>query len=403
VTGRAVARHGLTARRRALGLTQDDLSEALRVERSTVARWEQGATMPRPGLRRRLASILELTPDELTRLLDPPAPTPSDDRPDDLRSGWDENAGAAMGRAAPKADADYVESVRENGRRLIELDTHYGGDDLAQVAVRAFKTTYQRLASGLYVPSAESDLRAAVGELGQVAAWIAYDADKQPLSRQLTNEALLISRLAGDRSTELFELAQLAMQSVHLGRAAEALQLSDEIIDSYPPSPRVTAIFRIRRARALALMGDRTRALSEHARAESALADGISHRDPNWTWWADPAELAWHRAMSLASLDELPAAVELFHEAWERRPPHAHRARYNDAAHLLEAQVNVGAWHDAEAPLAAILAGATEVNSARTTALLRRVVRQLEHRRHTIPPSLSDSLHALRQILDAAP
>lgn len=69
--------------------------------------------------------------------------------------------------------------------------------------------------------SAERDLRAAVGELAQIAAWIAYDADQQATARSLTNEALLLSRLAGDRRMELFDLAQLAMQSVHLGQAAK--------------------------------------------------------------------------------------------------------------------------------------------------------------------------------------
>ena len=41
-------RHGLGARRKALGLTQESLAEQLRVERSTVARWEQGTATPRP-------------------------------------------------------------------------------------------------------------------------------------------------------------------------------------------------------------------------------------------------------------------------------------------------------------------------------------------------------------------
>jgi hypothetical protein len=114
------------------------------------------------------------------------------------------------------ADAAYVESIRDDTRRLIDLDTRYGGDDLVHLAVRATSTADEHLAAGCRARTLESDLQAAVGELAQVAAWIAYDADQQQMARQLTNEALLHSRLAGDRLMELFEPAQLAMQSLHL-------------------------------------------------------------------------------------------------------------------------------------------------------------------------------------------
>jgi DNA-binding XRE family transcriptional regulator len=64
-------RERLGARRKALGLTQESLAERLRVERSTVASWEQGTSTPRPWYRRRLAEALDLTPDELAQMLSP--------------------------------------------------------------------------------------------------------------------------------------------------------------------------------------------------------------------------------------------------------------------------------------------------------------------------------------------
>lgn len=70
------ARDNLGARLKALGLTQESLAELLRVERSTVARWEQGTATPRPWYRRRLADALDLTPDELTQLLEQPKDEP---------------------------------------------------------------------------------------------------------------------------------------------------------------------------------------------------------------------------------------------------------------------------------------------------------------------------------------
>ena len=215
-------RERLGARRKALGLTQESLAERLRVERSTVARWEQGTSTPRPWHRRRLAEALDLTPDELARLLHlPPGPRPPDTDP---------------GLASVPADA----------RRLVELDTRYGGDDLLPLAVRATRAADERLAVGHRSAGGDVDLHAAVGELAQVTAWIAFDADEQQLSRRFAHDTLVHSRLAGDRRVELLALAQLAMQSVHLERPGEAMRAADLVIDEGGIGPRVAAVFHLR-------------------------------------------------------------------------------------------------------------------------------------------------------------
>ncbi|GAA3028852.1 hypothetical protein Aglo01_35010 [Actinokineospora globicatena] len=53
-----------------MGFTQETLAEALRVERSTVARWESGNQAPMPGIRRRLADALTVPLHELVALLE---------------------------------------------------------------------------------------------------------------------------------------------------------------------------------------------------------------------------------------------------------------------------------------------------------------------------------------------
>jgi transcriptional regulator with XRE-family HTH domain len=386
-------RDSLGARRKALGLTQESLAELLRVERSTVARWEQGTATPRPWYRRRLADALDLTPDELTQLLD--QPDQNEPHVIDLAT-----SGTDREQSAP-ADAAYVESIRLDTRRLVELDTRYGGDDLVRLAVRATKAADEHLAVGPRSRTLESDLQAAVGELAQVSAWIAYDADQQALARRLTNEALLHSRLAGDRRMELFELAQLAMQSIHLNRPGEALRIADGVIANDRTGPRVAAVFHIRRARALAQLGDITGALDEHDRAAAILRAGdASIHDPDWTWWVDESELAWHRAMSLASADDWPDALDLFQVAYEHRTEAAPRSRFNDSAHLLAAQVSVRTWHDAEASLNDLATDLASVRSGRTTALLRRILRQINTEQTAAPPGILDSGERLAVLLD---
>jgi tetratricopeptide (TPR) repeat protein/transcriptional regulator with XRE-family HTH domain len=68
-TDGATKRRRLTQRRKAVGLTQEQLAEQLGVERTTVARWERGETQPQPWLRVRLAKALHVPADRLEELL----------------------------------------------------------------------------------------------------------------------------------------------------------------------------------------------------------------------------------------------------------------------------------------------------------------------------------------------
>lgn len=64
-----MARPRLQQRRISLGYTQEALAAALGVETSTVHRWETQDRAPLPKHRSRLAKVLQVTPDELARLL----------------------------------------------------------------------------------------------------------------------------------------------------------------------------------------------------------------------------------------------------------------------------------------------------------------------------------------------
>lgn len=92
------ARRGrLTARRKALGLTQEDLAALLGVQRSTVVRWERGDTEPLPWMRPRLAKALKVTADRLTELLDITAPNRSGPGALGQGSGQDDGTGPGDG------------------------------------------------------------------------------------------------------------------------------------------------------------------------------------------------------------------------------------------------------------------------------------------------------------------
>lgn len=51
--------------REAAKLTQDALAEKLKIDRSTVAKWETGDALPRAGMLPQIASILKCSIDDL--------------------------------------------------------------------------------------------------------------------------------------------------------------------------------------------------------------------------------------------------------------------------------------------------------------------------------------------------
>jgi transcriptional regulator with XRE-family HTH domain len=371
------------------GISGCELARRVYCDRSLIYRYRKGKQQPSAKLASKLDEVLGAGGELMALALPSPHPASVAQPRADGRT-------LALEPVIryPLADADYVTHLREAVQQFALLETRYGGSDVLPIAARTFRAAHSRLASGGYVPAAERDLQAAVGEAGEVTAWVAYDADQQPLSRALCQEAMLVSRLAGDRSMELFDLTHLAMQSIHLHRSAEALRIADDMLGGPQLAIRVTALLHLRRGRALAQLGDKPRAFAAIGKARSLLSDGITRRDPVWTWWIDEPELAWHEGMAHAELGDWPAAVALFRASSAGRDAHARaRDRYNDTAHLLNALVHVGAWREAEPVTAGLVETAAEVGSTRIANLLRRVTRRIKAEDTT--SALADSAEEL--------
>jgi len=292
------------------------------------------------------------------------------------------------------APSDYAAVVLDTNQHLIVLDSRYGGTSIADLAVQAFTTARTALATGRH-DADERDLQAAAGETGEIAAWTLYDADRLEESRATTHEAMLLSRLAGDRSMELFELSHLALIDVHQRHSREALRIAEHTMEGSILAPRVEALFKLRAARALAQGGERARALRTLGEASGALQESLHPRDPHWTWWLDSSELAWHRGILHMELGELETAMPYLDEAAHGRlardpyvptlqagPVTARgeewgRAAYNDLVHLLLALTMAGAWRETEALTATVADFTREVVSARTEVMLRAAVRKI--------------------------
>jgi tetratricopeptide (TPR) repeat protein/transcriptional regulator with XRE-family HTH domain len=103
----------LAQRRKAVGLTQEQLAGKLGVERTTVVRWERGQTQPLPWLQPKLARILKVSADRIEELL--AAPTP--------RGG----AAQAVPRQLPAAVTGFTGRAAELAALTAMLDHARGG------------------------------------------------------------------------------------------------------------------------------------------------------------------------------------------------------------------------------------------------------------------------------------
>jgi hypothetical protein len=103
--------------------------------------------------------------------------------------------------------------------------------------------------------------------------------------------------------------------------------------------------------------------------------------------------------MSLVSSGDWTNALDLLQDAYQQRAEAAPRSRFNDLAHVLAAQVSVRTWHDAETSISQLTTDVRSIRSGRTTALLRRVLRQIMNNDTGSPSSIVDAGERLALVI----
>lgn len=324
---------------------------------------------------------------------------------DERELGIDEAAGRAelppvpafAERNGDPADAEFVDDLRATIRHLVALDGAHGGTEVAPMAVRSFRRAQRILGEGHYRPGVERDLEAVTAELGELAGWLLFDAARYDESRQMNAEALALARIAGDASMQHFVLSNQALASIHTGRDREALRIARQATCGDGVQGRVRALFDVRAARALAALDDRAAALDRFDRARSAFADGVTSRDPAWSWWFDERELAGHLGMIYVALDDPHRAMPQLASAVERSEgrDHFRWALYIHRANLLRALLRVGSWAEAERVARDVAPLVGEVASGRTEGILAEATRLAKR----APSTLQDVLDHIRRAI----
>lgn len=306
------------ALRRALRMTNESFAEHLSVSARTVAYWRKRPEItPQPGVQEALDAALERASDRAKAQFATLVSQTEREEPEAHVETFDLLGGSLLGASHDASkpefgDSDYLQSIRSHIREIVALDNRFGGADLVKLSTRFFRALHDQLGAGTYDPSLERDLQSAAGELAEVVGWLAYDSEAHDLARRMNQESLYFARLAGDRVIELLTLQNSSMHAAAQGRPREALQIARSVLEGdYRLSPRLRALFLIRKARALAQGGGES-ALGLVSEIRSLFMDGVTDGDPAWAWWIDERELAWHEAMIQRDLGQPGRAITQF-------------------------------------------------------------------------------------------
>jgi hypothetical protein len=396
------------ALRQALRMTSEQFAAHIHVSTRTVANWRKRPNIsPQQEIQRALDAALDHASDrEKAQFAMLVGQAEHGKRTDYLESF--ELPGASLLAVSPNGaepefgDSDYLQSIRGHIREIVALDNRFGGADLVWMSKRFFRAIHNQLGAGTYDPKLERDLQSAAGELAEVVGWLAYDAEEHDLARQMNQESLYFSRLAGDRDIELLTLQNSSMHAASQGRPREALQIARSVLEGdYRLSTRLKALFLTRKARALAQSGD-VSALHLFPEIRDLFLDGITDRDPAWTWWIDERELAWHEAMAQRDLGLASRAITQFERSVVATPATEIRSQYVHRAYLLQAQIDNSTWEAAEQTIRQLIPLAAEVASTRTVVLLRNALRGLTTG-DKVPSLLQEQAAMLSAALDEAP
>jgi transcriptional regulator with XRE-family HTH domain len=320
------ARERLAARRKLVGLSQEDLGEALGVHPQTVAAWEQGRATPRPWYRTLLAEALRVDMEEVECLLAPErgAGTPRAAPVLSMATEWgvgsaarlaDATAGderALVGvdaavrlvhewlvveppqsvelRAGRRVGARLAVATAERVDRLRHLDDYLAGADLEAAVGRELAVTSAVVRDASYSAAVGRQLLGTLGDLCQLAGWVAVDAGRDQRACHLYAIGVSAAHAAGDAPLAGQLVSSLAYLLASRGRSADAVLLAESALAGSRSKASATtrALLLERVAWAHARVGARRATERALGGVEEAFGRRMPSDDPPWTYWLTP-------------------------------------------------------------------------------------------------------------------
>jgi hypothetical protein len=188
-----------------------------------------------------------------------------------------------------RVNATLIEQVEETIPRLRQLDDRQGGGGASLSYVHAqFQAVGQLLKTAEHGGQVTRRLLVALAELGQLAGWMAADAERHGLAQRYYLTALRAAHNAGDKALGAHALGAMACHAASREQAADAISLGTAAVEMAHRSPAtVQALATSRLAYGYALVGDAERFHAAHGRARE-LAEHPTGHQPRWAYYVSP-------------------------------------------------------------------------------------------------------------------
>ncbi|GHA85634.1 hypothetical protein GCM10010330_44920 [Streptomyces tendae] len=349
------------------------------VGRQEVSRWETGKRTPREWLPF-IAAAFGVPVDALKtpqKPAEPPLPTLADFLPDDDPLA---PLSAHTGRRIGIGQVDDLQK-RVHGLRL--ADDVLAGGDLIRPALRELRSAVKLYREGAHTADVGRQLLRQIGELAQIAGWIASDAGQHDEAERIYRLGISAARQAEAHTLAGNIAGSLAYQMSNTGREAEGLTLAQAAFNDARAEapPKARALYLDRVAWAHTKAGGREngqhaiRALGEASEALSE--DGAGIESPAYLYWVDPGELRVMESRIYTEIHRPLRAVPLLREVLSEYDATHTREMALYLSWLAVALADANEPEEAAAVAERVISISADVASERTAERVRVVLARL--------------------------
>ncbi|MBO8203044.1 helix-turn-helix transcriptional regulator [Streptomyces smyrnaeus] len=349
------------------------------VGRQEVSRWETGKRKPRewlPFLAAALAVPVEVLTTPQTAA-EPPLPTLADFLPaEDPLAPLSARTGGRLGMG-------QVDDMQQRVHGLRLADDYLAGGDLMRPALRELRRAVRLYREHSYTDLTGRQLLVQIGELAQIAGWIASDAGQHEEAERIYRLGLSAATQAEDRTLAGNLAGSLAYQLTNTGREVEGLTLARAALDGAGPDapPKARALYLDRVAWAHTKAGgtenaqQAMRALGEASEALSA--DSEETEEPAYLYWVDAGELQVMESRVYTELRRPLRAVPLLRDVLGRYDATHTRELALYLSWLAVAYADANEPEEAAATAERVISLSADVASERTAERVRVVLARL--------------------------
>lgn len=254
-----------------------------------------------------------------------------------------ETPAATHSAAGRRIGASLAARLEQRVDELRHMDDVVGGRDLYPLVARELADASALVSDGSYTAATGRRLLTVVGELSQLAGWVASDAGRYLTAEHTYLSGVSAAREAGDDVLAGQLLSSLAYQIANVGDPADALLLARTAAKgARSASPLVRALLLERVAWAASRARDRDLARRVLDSADDAYEDRGEVAEPAWVYWLDRREVDVMRGRCLIELGRPAEASPLLESAIEGYSPNRAREVALYETWLAEAHARAG-------------------------------------------------------------